>query len=205
MGIADYFSKDEEKRAHFIFDLIAPVYGIIDKGTHEDFKKMAGVLNRHIPLQGKSVLDVGCGTGAWISILNEFELQDAAGTDFTEKMLKIARQRHPEIQFFLQNGEHLSHFNDKSFDIVTATFVLHGMKAEKRSKVLREMKRVARQQVVIHDYYGTTEPIARFLEFLEKSDYKNFKKQFATEMQAHFDKTTLLNGVKGRALYMGAI
>jgi ubiquinone/menaquinone biosynthesis C-methylase UbiE len=105
----------------------------------------------------------------------------------------------------LQHGGNLSHFEDNSFDIVTATFVLHGMKAEKRSKVLQEMKRVARQQVVIHDYYGPTEPVARFLEFLEKSDYKNFKKQFPMEMQAHFTETTLLNGVRGRALYIGTV
>ena len=203
MGIRNYFSKDEEKRAHFIFDLIAPLYGIIDKGTHEDFKKMADVLNRHISLHGKSVLDIGCGTGAWISMLNEYGLQNPTGADFTEKMLKIARQNHPDIDFVLQNGTQLSHFEDNSFDIVTATFVLHGMKAEKRSQVLYEMKRVARQQVVIHDYHGPTEPIARFLEFLEKSDYKNFKKQFATEMQEHFEKTLLLNGTKGRALYIG--
>lgn len=205
MGMISYFSKDEEKRARFIFNLIAPVYGIIDKGTHGDFKKMADVLNGHVPLKGRSVLDVGCGTGAWISNLNEYGLQKAAGADFTEKMLKIARQRHPQMQFVLQNGENLSHFEDNAFDIVTATFVLHGMKAEKRSKVLHEMKRVARQQVVIHDYYGPTEPVARFFEFLEKSDYKNFKKQFATEMQTHFDQSTVLNGVKGRALYIGTV
>jgi ubiquinone/menaquinone biosynthesis C-methylase UbiE len=205
MGIASYFSKDEEARAHFIFNLIAPVYGIIDKGTHGDFKKMAGVLNGHISLKGKSVLDVGCGTGAWLTQLQEYNLQGTAGVDFTEKMLKIARQKHPGVQFVLQHGENLSHFEDNSFDIVTATFVLHGMKAEKRSKVLQEMKRVARQQVVIHDYYGPTEPVAWFLEFLEKSDYKNFKKQFPMEMQAHFTETTLLNGVRGRALYIGTV
>jgi ubiquinone/menaquinone biosynthesis C-methylase UbiE len=120
-------------------------------------------------------------------------------------MLNIAMQNHSDIDFVMQNGAQLSHFEDNAFDIVTATFVLHGMKAEKRSQVLSEMKRVARQQVVIHDYFGPTEPIARFLEFLEKSDYKNFKKQFANEMQTHFDKTTLLNGVKGRALYIGTV
>ncbi len=205
MGTMNYFSKDADKRAHFIFDLIAPFYGIIDRGTHENFRKMAALLDQHIPLKGKSVLDVGCGTGAWLASLNKYDLQKVAGADFTEKMLKVARSRHPEIQFILQNAENLSHFEKKSFDIVTATFVLHGMKAEKRSKVLNEMKRIARQQVVIHDFYGPTEPIAKFLEFIERSDYLNFKKQFETEMRAHFEESSLIAGVKGRALYVGIL
>lgn len=203
MGMKDYFSKDENKRAHFVFDLIAPVYGIIDRGTHEDFKKMAVLLDRYIPLKGKSVLDVGCGTGAWLATLNAYDLQKAVGADFTEKMLTEARRNHPGLKCLAGDAENLSQFEDQSFDIVTATFVLHGMKAEKRSRVLNEMKRIARQHVVIHDFHGPSELIVRILETLERSDYKYFKKHFETEMQEHFGKSFLVNGVKGRALYIG--
>ena len=205
MGIKDYFSKDEDKRAHFVFDLIAPVYGIIDRGTHEDFKKMAALLNRHIPLKGKSVLDLGCGTGAWLSSLYAYDLQKAVGADFTEKMLTEARRKHPGLKCVDGDAENLSQFEDQSFDIVTATFVLHGMKAEKRAKVLKEMKRIAKQHVVIHDFHGPSEFIVRILETLERSDYKHFKKHFETEMRAHFEKTKLIDDVKGRALYIGSI
>lgn len=205
MGIKDYFSKDENKRAHFVFNLIAPFYGIIDGGTHEDFKKMATLLNQHVPLRGKSVLDVGCGTGAWLSKLNVHDLQESVGTDFTDKMLKVAREKHPELKFVPGDAENLSQIEDQSFDIVTATLVLHGMKEDKRSKVLKEMKRIARKYVVIHDFHGPTEFIVRILETLERSDYKYFKQHFEAEMQAHFEKTTLIDDVKGRALYIGCV
>lgn len=203
MGITDYFSGDENKRAHFVFNLIAPFYGIIDRWSQEDFKKMAAVLDQEIPLEGKSLLDVGCGTGAWLATLDAYNLQNATGVDFTEKMLKVARGKHPQLKFVTGEAENLSQFESRSFDVVTATFVLHGMKSEKRSDVLKQMKRIARQHVVIHDFYGPTESVVRIFEFLERSDYRNFKTHFETEMQAHFGKSFLIKGVKGRALYIG--
>jgi len=203
MSILHYFSKDEEKRAQFIFNLIAPAYSILDKGTFNDFKIMAELLNDHYPLKGKSVLDVGSGTGSWISALNQHGLSKAVGADFSEKMIRQARQKHPEIAFYHQHGENLNAFADNSFDVVTATFVLHGMKKDKRAKVLNEMKRIARHRVVIHDFYNNRQFIVRLLEFLERSDYVYFQKHFKTEIKSFFNQTEIIKGEKGNALYIG--
>ena len=205
MGIANYFSKDEDKRTQFTFNLIAPAYSILDKGTFNDFKIMAELLDDHYPLKGKSVLDLGSGTGSWISALNQHGLSQAVGADFSEKMIRQARQKHPEIEFYHQHGENLSAFDDNSFDVVTATFVLHGMKKEKRARVLNEMKRVARHRVIIHDFYNNRQLIVQLLEFLERSDYVYFQKHFKEEIKSFFTKTEIIKGENGNALYMGYI
>ncbi len=205
MGMLHYFSKEEHKRALFIFNLIAPFYHLIDKGTQNHYKAMAALLNDHISLKNKQVLDVGCGTGAWIGVLNAYGLKKAVGVDFSEKMLVQARKNHPDIVFFHQNGEDLSAFADHSFDVVTATFVLHGMKAPSRARLLDEMKRVSRQFVVIHDFYKGNSFAVWLLETLERSDYRQFKKRFAAEMDACFPAVDILEGKNGNALYIGVI
>jgi ubiquinone/menaquinone biosynthesis C-methylase UbiE len=203
MGLLHYFSKNEDKRALFIFNLIAPVYYLIDRGTKNNYLKMAALLNRHTPLKGKTILDVGCGTGSWIGTLRTFGLEKAVGADFSEKMLIQARKNHPNLEFIHQHGENLSAFADKSFDIVTATFVLHGMKSDKRARLLTEMKRVAKEAVVIHDFYKKSPLVTDLLEWLERSDYIHFKKHFKTEMETFFPNVKILEGEKGNVLYVG--
>ena len=205
MGIKHYFLNDEDKRAKFIFNLIAPFYHLIDKGTEKDFEMMAQLLNGYYPLEGKSVLDVGCGTGSWIKTLSKYNLKYAAGADFSEKMVSVAKKRLENIDCFVQNGQNLSMFEDKSFDMVTATFVLHGMKSNKRAIVINEMKRVARETVVIHDFYNNRQFAVRLLESLERSDFKNFQKNFKNEMAILFENFEILRGQNDNALYIGKI
>ncbi len=203
MGLKHYFFGDEDERAQYIFNLIAPVYSLIDKGSEVEFQKMAAIFNDHFPLAGKNILDVGCGTGSWIRALGNFKPDKMVGTDFSLKMLQQAQKKHPEIEFIHQSGENLSAFQDNSFDIVTTSFVLHGMKTPKRTKVLAEMKRIAREQVVIHDFYTNHHWIIRILEFLERSDYIHFKQHFTEELEQQFVNTQVIPADNGNALYVG--
>ncbi len=205
MSIFHYFSSDENKRARFIFNLIAPVYGMIDNAIEKEYLSMTKLLNDNIPLKGLSVLDVGSGTGAWLSAINRFGIAEACGVDFSEKMVKQAIKNHPEITFKQGSGENLQMFDDNSFDLVTASFVLHGMKKEKRTRVLSEMKRVAKKHVVIHDFHKKTSLSIQMLEFLERSDYLNFKKGFEEEMKTLFRRTSVIPSQNGNGLYVGEL
>ncbi len=205
MGLWHYFSKNEDKRALFIFNLIAPVYHLIDKGTKNNYIKMAALLNSYISLVGNSILDVGCGTGSWISALGAYKLRKSVGVDFSLKMLRQAEKNHPQTEFIHQHGEHLSAFADNSFNIVTASFVLHGMKSGKRALMLSEMRRVAKKLVVIHDFHGRSPLSVEVLERLERSDYVHFKKHFKDEMEAAFPAVEVLNDENGNALYIGHV
>lgn len=203
MSIFHYFSKDEDKRAKFIFNLIAPVYGLIDKSIKQEYIGMVALLNENIPLKKLTTLDVGSGTGAWLAAIDEHGLSKAHGVDFSKKMVYQAKKNHPELTFEQGSGEDLKMFEDNSFDLVTASFVLHGMKKDKRTRVLSEMKRVAKRYVVIHDFYKKTSPAIQILEFLERSDYINFKKGFDEEMKYFFAKTKILYSENGNGLYVG--
>ncbi len=198
-----YFSSDEHKRARFIFDLIAPVYWLIDISTKKNYPEIVKLLNESMPLKGRSALDVGTGTGTWIATLNTFGLSHAQGTDFSEKMIAKAKNNHPKIAFTSSDAGELKAFQDNSFDIVTASFVMHGMKKEARSKVLNEMKRVAKSYVIIQDFYIKSSPFVRLIEWLERSDYVYFKKHFAEEMATFFSKTKVLSAHNGNGLYIG--
>ena len=203
MGFFHYFSSDEEKRARFIFNLIAPVYGLFDRFMQANFIRLAKKLNSEVPLEDLSVLDIGTGTGAWIATLNHLKIKNATGIDFSGKMIKQARKKHPEIHFKVAEASELSSFKDGSFDVVTSSFVLHGIEKEGRAKILAEMKRVAGKLVVVHDFYKKASPAIRILELLERSDYKNFVKDFNTEFSSFFSSAKLVTDLNENGIYVG--
>ena len=200
--IHHYFSKDPNKKAKFIFNLIAPVYNKIDSYLDEDFTDAIKILANEIELKNQSIVDIGCGTGAWGSRFSKFNVSNITGVDFSKKMLEVAIKKHPKMNFLFGNAENLSKIKDKEFNISTASYVLHGVKKERRTKILKEMSRISKKIVVIHDFYGKTPFFTRVLEFLEGSDYKYFKKNFETEMKMVFSEVRVIV-LKDTALYIG--
>ncbi len=203
MGLFHYFSDDEDKRARFIFNLIAPVYGLIDHAIRDNYLDITDKLNDIFPLKGRSVLDVGTGTGGWISALARYPLREAVGVDFSEKMIRQARKKHPEVRFELSDGKDLGMFPTGAFDLVTCSFVMHGMKQDLREKMLNEMFRVADKVVVIHDFFGEPDRATRLLESLERSDYKNFLQNFKKELDTFTTNVRIVTVNKGNGLYIG--
>jgi ubiquinone/menaquinone biosynthesis C-methylase UbiE len=120
-------------------------------------------------------------------------------------MIKEAERKHENIDFKFLDAENMSCFHDNQFDIVTASYVLHGVKINEREKIILEMKRIASEAVVIHDFYGDTEYFIRFLEFFERSDYKFFKKNFTEEMSNHFPDSKVIITGYSTAFYIGYI
>jgi len=202
MSIKNYFSKDPDKRALFIFSFIAGIYGKADTNLSKGFWESTKVLEEKIGIKGKTVLDIGSGSGAWSANFLRMGAEKVEGIDFAPKMVAQAQKNHPEIKFQQGNAENLSQFSDNSFDIVTASFVLHGVKKDKRAKMLLEMKRISKGHVVIHDFIGKTPLFVRFLEFMERSDYKNFKMNFCKELDEHFSETSSTSTRFGSGLYI---
>ena len=74
-------------------------------------------------VEGKKVLDLGCGTGRGIKHLYDFKAAEVFGVDVSEKMLEIAKKKFKTTQFVLADSEKLP-FEDESFDAVTALFLI---------------------------------------------------------------------------------
>ncbi len=202
MSFLHYFSKDPELRARFIFNLIAPIYKKVDNYLNNSFEDAINKLDTEINIKGKSVLDIGTGTGAWIIKFKEKGAVNLTGIDFSENMLKQSSKKNLDIKFISGDGENLHQFADNTFDIVTASFVLHGTTKKIREKILTEMIRVSRQFVVFQDFYEKTPFFLSILETLERSDYKNFRKNFQFELKDKTKNNKIIKLNHGTALYI---
>ncbi len=83
-----------------------------------------------------SVLDLGCGNGRLVDILNP--KTEYLGIDNSSKLLKIARQKYPKNQFKNQNILKLK--LNKKFDIVFSLAVLHHLSEEYHLEFVRAVK-----------------------------------------------------------------
>lgn len=197
--------EDPDVRHKRIFNLIAPIYGWLNGYVRNNFREAIKTVNSVAKVEGKNVLDIGTGTGAWASLFVEKGAKYVHGLDFAEKMIDVANNRYgSSVRFSLADAQNLPEFKDNSFDIVTSSFVLHGVKNEKREKILSEMKRISKEMVVVHDYCCHSGPIVRFLERLEKSDYINFKRHFYEELSDFFPYVHKEPVSNGNAIYFGS-
>lgn len=136
-----------------------------------------------------SLLDVGCGTGIFLSeVLNKFDAK-VSGIDISPGMIEKSKELlDGRADLKVGDSEHLS-WSDKSFDIVTCNASFHHY--PNPEFVLKEMKRVLRQNgiVIIADPY-TPKSLLRFflnsfLQFSDSGDVKFYSKE---EMLELFDK-----------------
>ncbi len=91
-------------------------------------------------LTGKKILDLGCGSGASTARLAKLG-GDVTGIDISEELLKLAREKYPKIEFVSGDIENLQ-FNQNSFDIVTASLVVHYL--QDLSKLFKSVRKVLR-------------------------------------------------------------
>ena len=202
MSIFHYFSSDSDKRSRFIFNTIASIYQKIDFSTSSHYLYAVAYINSEVGIAGKSVLDVGTGTGDWAAMFAKFGATEIHGVDFAKKMVSNGNIKHSTVNFSLGNAENLANFKDNSFDIVTASFVVHGVKQSKRAKILGEMARISKSHIILHDFLGKTPLFIKLLEFLEQSDYKHFKTNIKTELENLFSNATAFKIKKGTGIYI---
>jgi ubiquinone/menaquinone biosynthesis C-methylase UbiE len=106
------------------------------------------------PLDGRTVLDVGCGTGGWLA---EFESWGAgrdrlAGIDVSDARAGAASRRLPGADIRTGDASRLP-WADASFDIVTQFTMLSSvLDAGMRRAIAAEMIRVARPDGLILSY-----------------------------------------------------
>lgn len=75
-------------------------------------------MSRLVDVNGKRILDMGCGYGKFFERWQSEGAGLAVGLDFSKKMLKLAAERNGGAAFVLGDGFKLP-FKDKSFDVST--------------------------------------------------------------------------------------
>jgi demethylmenaquinone methyltransferase/2-methoxy-6-polyprenyl-1,4-benzoquinol methylase len=154
-----------EPQVEAMFDRIASVYDLMNSvmtaGMHQRWRERAVDLAGVGP--GSRALDVATGTGDLAIALRE-RGADVVGIDFAEKMLEIARQKAPEIDFRTGNALALD-FPDDEFDAATVGFGARNV--DDLDRGLAEMARVVKpggRVVVLEITTPQRPPLSVFFE-----------------------------------------
>ncbi|MFB6366800.1 class I SAM-dependent methyltransferase [Paenibacillus elgii] len=94
-------------------------------------------------LEGKQILDIGCGMGQFVSYCAQQGANKVVGTDISNNMIKYANQHNKgeDTEFVCSAIEDLQ-FENQSFDLIVSSLVLHYVKdyREVVSKVHRWLR-----------------------------------------------------------------
>ncbi len=168
-----------------LFNTIAPVYVLFFNMQKQTYRKAIKKISLDFDIcEYDAVIDIGCGTGAFCSVLAEKGIR-VTGVDVAEKMLQAARRKTSGegIEFKNHNVLEGLPMSDNSYDLAVASYVAHGLDREDRKKLYFEMSRIAKKKVVIHDYNENRSFLTTVVEWLEGGDYFHFIKNARPEMK----------------------
>lgn len=187
-----------------IFNIIAPIYAKFYDFQVKYYEETLIKVKDEIDItKYKTVLDIGCGTGALCYVLYKNGLK-VAGVDVAEKMVEKSKEKlkDTDVEIYGVNPEENFPFEDKSFDIVISSYVAHGLKRDQRIELYKEASRLAKERVIFHDYNKNRALLTTVIEWLERGDYFNFIKVAETEMKQHFKDVKVIDVYERAAWYI---
>lgn len=100
---------DFQKQVTKVYDDLADRYDSIyqDEISRAEDELLVDLLATRI-LFGKKVLDVGCGTGHLLTLFPSITWREYRGFDISKQMIRIARQKHPEHEFFCKSSDRIA-------------------------------------------------------------------------------------------------
>ena len=138
------------------------------------------------PREGMAVLDIGCGTGAYLEHYQRAGC-NVSGIDQSPSMLQVARNKLGESADLYMGDASNMPYQDKEFDLIIMSTVLHEMPREVRAVVINEAKRTIKEdgRILLIDFHpGPIRPlkgwlyksIITFIEFAAGGEhFKNYR------------------------------
>lgn len=188
-----------------LFNWIAPIYGLFYGYQKKHFGSVLDKMQSEVDLSlYKTILDVGCGTGALCSVLSQ-RGYTVTGVDPAAKMLNLGAHRleNRAVEFVQASALEKLPFADKSFDVSITSYVAHGLKAHERKILYAEMNRITKHLVIIYDYNENRSALIDVVEWLECGDYFNFIKLAKSEAQENFADVRVIDVSLRAAWYIG--
>jgi SAM-dependent methyltransferase len=168
-----------------LFNKIAPYYQLFFKYQVWYYGKILKK-NNHIfrDKKIKTVLDIGCGTGAFGYVFKKYGY-DVKGIDVAEEMVKRGINNNLECEKGdISNG---LNFEDDSFDMVISAMVAHGLDERKRETLYKEAKRISKKVVLIQDYKFQRSFFVDLIERLEGGGYFEYIANGKEQLFSIFD------------------
>ena len=101
-------------------------FEILDWASPKSQQARFAVLAGQVDLQGKTLLDVGCGLGDLWTFLKDRGIRPAyTGLDILETMIQAARKRHPDARFLAADVFAKDVFPPGAFDVVFCSGALN--------------------------------------------------------------------------------
>lgn len=198
------FLNKSKKRKTGVFHFIAPVYGLFYDYQKRHYNSVFERIQNEVNFSKyKSIIDVGCGTGALCSVFNQRGFV-VTGIDPVEKMLNIAmnKRENRAIEFIQASVLERLPFEDKSFDVSIASYVAHGLNKHDRKIMYDEMSRITKHLVIIYDYNENRSGLIDMVEMLEGGDYFNFIRKAKLEMKKNFQEVRIINAASYATWYI---
>lgn len=109
------------------FDNQAKIYDETNTALYSKYPKISckDVAQRLKNIEYQSLLDIGCGTGYLIDLLQKQKNALYCGLDLSPEMLKMARKKLPESVYLTEGSSDKLPYEDNSFDIVTCIQSFH--------------------------------------------------------------------------------
>jgi SAM-dependent methyltransferase len=141
---------------------LVPIYNTIGTGynsTRQADPSLTGRLLYFLnPGQGKTYLDIGCGTGNYTIALAKHGL-NFTGVEPSEKMLEVARKKEANINWLHGSAENIP-AKSRTFDGVIATLTIHHW--QHLDRALNEIARVTKEHGTAVFFTATSEQIAGY-------------------------------------------
>lgn len=183
-----------------LFQRIAIPYGWFFAGQERSYSGCFALGRDSLPdPRGAKALDLGCGTGAFTAALRA-EGWDVRGVDVAHGMAEQARSRG--VGCTVGNVLAGLAFPDRSFDLVSAAYVAHGLRRDDRLALFREASRLSRGVVLFHDYTADRHLPTSIIEWLEGGDYFNFTRTGLDDMRLVFPQLRVIRVGKRAAWYL---
>ncbi|MGN0143658.1 MAG: class I SAM-dependent methyltransferase [Clostridium sp.] len=139
------------------------------------------IIHRIIQANPDKMLDLGCGNGNILKIINKMLSTDLYGIDISKNMIREARKNlGTNVKLTVGDAENLP-YNDEEFSVVLCNASFHHF--PNPDIVLSEIKRVLKKDgiLILGDKTGPfdlyTKIINKFLKYTKTGDYKFYNKK----------------------------
>lgn len=78
-------------------------------------------LEKHLEIQGKTVMDIGCGMGQLFPLLKKLGADKVIGVDPSKNNIRVCKERYPYVELIESDLEHI--LTQEKVDAVTTVFI----------------------------------------------------------------------------------